>query len=374
VGTVCLSPIALSYNLHFGIDMKQTWQYIIGYFILATCAFSCLDVIQLDLPSEDEVGPYIVEGLITQGQGPHRVVVSRVTPIGIRQNTPAALNDIWIENNHDQVEHLVPLGDGVFQMEGKIIQGVIGDQYRLHFETSNEQLYVSDWDELLAVPDIDSVYFEQVYEDRFTDQGYLVGKSFIDFYADVELSTLPESPFMRWETERWWLINEFIRPSPPSKACYVNDPLLNSNRIQLFDGRGVSGGKWERQPIGTAEIDYRFFEKTYINLHQFSLSEKAFAYWQKLDQVVNQSGDIFDSPPAAVPGNVHNIHNPSELVLGYFGASAVDTFHFPVFRQDLAVRVDWICTLPGINNRYSFHPCFECLILPNSIAERPDYW
>ncbi|MFK7926324.1 MAG: DUF4249 domain-containing protein [Bacteroidia bacterium] len=354
--------------------MKALGQIMICLSLLATCFISCLDVVQLDLPTENEIGPYIVEGLITQGKGPHRVQVSRVTPIGIRRNTPASLDEIWIENNHDQKEFLVSLGDGIFELEGTEIEGIIGDEYRLHFRTIDEQEYVSDWEKLLPVSKIDSLYFERSFEDRFTDEGYLVGKNFLDIYADIKLTTLPESPFMRWETERWWLLNEFIRPSPPSKACYVKDPLLNNNRIQLFDGRGVNAGIWKRQLIGSVEADFRFFEKTYINLHQFSLTPEAFAYWQKLDKVVNQSGDIFDTPPAAIPGNVHNVSNASELVLGYFGASAVDTFHLPIFRQDLGVRVDWICSLPGINDRYSIHPCFQCLVVPNSIAERPDYW
>lgn len=354
--------------------MKATWQIIINLLLLATCFISCLDVVELDLPSEDEIGPYIVEGLITQGKGPHRVQVSRVTPIGIRRNIPALLDEIWIENNHNQTEALVPLGEGIFELQGNVIEGIIGDEYRLHFRTTDNQTYISAWEKLLPVSKIDSLYFERAFEDRFTDEGYLVGKNFLDIYADVKLTTLPESPFMRWETERWWLLNEFIRPSPPSKACYVKDPLLNNNRIQLFDGRGGNNGIWKRQLIGSVEADFRFYEKTYINLHQYSLTSAAFAYWQKLDQVVNQSGDIFDTPPAAIPGNVHHVSKADELVLGYFGASAVDTFHLPIFRQDLGIRVNWICSLPGISTRYSFHPCFECRVIPNSIIERPDYW
>ncbi len=354
--------------------MKAVGYYIWAFLISSTLLSACLDVVQLELPSEDEAGPYIVEGLITQGKGPHKVQVSRVTPIGIRNNIPASLAEIWVENNHGEREDLAFLEEGVYELRSNTIEGIIGDEYRLHFKTSNGQSYTSDWDKLLPVSEIDSIYFEEVFEDRFANNGYLVGKAFIDVYADVQLTTLPESPFMRWETERWWLINEFIRASPPSKACYVNDPLLNQNRIQLFDGRGVRDGKWERQFIGSAEVDYRFYEKTYINLFQYSLTPNAYEYWQKVEQVVNQEGDIFDSPPAAVPGNVRNDNSPSELVLGYFGASAVDTFHFPIFRQDLETRVDWICTLPGINNRYSFHPCINCLVLPNSIIERPYYW
>ncbi|MEL7535399.1 MAG: hypothetical protein AAFN10_29175, partial [Bacteroidota bacterium] len=95
--------------------MKKDWPYLSTLLLLAMLSTACLDVVELALPSEDGPGSYIVEGLITQGKGPHHVQVSRVTPIGIRNNIPADLAEIWVENNHGQREDLAFLGEGLFE-------------------------------------------------------------------------------------------------------------------------------------------------------------------------------------------------------------------------------------------------------------------
>lgn len=71
------------------------------------------------------------------------------------------------------------------------------------------------------------------------------------------------------------------------------------------------------------DIPYDSRDPYYLQIQQFSISEGAYKIWKSLDTQVNNVGGVFDPPPSRVVGNVFNVSNPEEQVLGYFGASAV---------------------------------------------------
>jgi hypothetical protein len=60
-----------------------------------------------------------------------------------------------------------------------------------------------------------------------------------------------------------------------------------------------------------------------ILVKQYSLSEKEYNFWKGLKQVGEPEGGIFGSQPYPVAGNIHNVNNLNEMVLGYFEVSAV---------------------------------------------------
>ncbi len=337
---------------------------------------ACIDQIELEIDPDENPELLVVDGLITVGDGPFTIKIFKTVERGSNRFEAAAVLEARVENDLGQSEILFQQEPGVFLLQGETIKGEIGRSYQLFFSLADGRTYQSSVEKLLPVSTIERMYTDVAYEEQYDENGGQIFRSFAKFEADLNLSSLPESPFMRWEVDRWWSITEPYRPLVPAKICYISDPPRREG-IQLFDGRGITASSWNGQEVTSVQIDFRFYQKSYINVFLYSLTPDAFDYWSRVDRVINQTGTIFDSPPAAVRGNVINEDAPFEPVMGYFGASAVDSFFHPVQRQDLAVyqNIQWLCSLPEFSNLYGrISPCTDCLVVPLSQVERPYFF
>ncbi len=69
----------------------------------------------------------------------------------------------------------------------------------------------------------------------------------------------------------------------------------------------------------------RLTKKYSILVKQYSVSEEEYGYSEKLQNVIQHVGSLYDLTPASIPSNIGCIENPGEKVLGYFSVSAVNT-------------------------------------------------
>ena len=60
-----------------------------------------------------------------------------------------------------------------------------------------------------------------------------------------------------------------------------------------------------------------------VIIEQMSISKRAFNFWTLVQQQLSNFGSPFDTPPASIEGNMYNINDPDETVLGFFGVSNV---------------------------------------------------
>ena len=74
------------------------------------------------------------------------------------------------------------------------------------------------------------------------------------------------------------------------------------------------------------------------------------------------TGDIFDPPPATLRGNMVNLTNPDEIVIGYFRASDVSIDSMFLTREMLAEPRP----LRKIND--------DCREYRNGTTRKPVYW
>ncbi len=103
------------------------------------------------------------------------------------------------------------------------------------------------------------------------------------------------------------------------------------------------------------------------------MSEDAYRYWSQVDQLVSNSGTIFDPPPAPIRSNVFNVNNPEEFVLGYFEAVSIDTVRRAFFAPDVEPPNPLDCLYAPWRRDYPPR-CLDCISVPNSTFERPDYF
>jgi hypothetical protein len=90
-----------------------------------------------------------------------------------------------------------------------------------------------------------------------------------------------------------------------------------------------------------------------ILVNQYSLNEDEYLYWEKLQNIGEQVGGLYDIIPSSVPSNVFSLVDPNEKVLGYFSVSAITSkriFIKDYFAGTVTPYTDARCiadTIPG---------------------------
>jgi hypothetical protein len=292
---------------------RQILLFIFIFLILAGC------ISQFIPKTSEDKQLLVVEGLITDQPGPNTIKLSRSLPLGTKSSANPVIGCIVsISDDNSHTYFLSETDPGTYITDSSQFQGSIGRFYTLHINTNNSvnnHTYESIPVELKPVPPIDSVYYEKVTIRAGT------GTSAAEEGAQIYLNTQDPSSqckFFRWEfTETW----EFILPyAVPNKICWVSS---NSNMINIKNTSAISEDKIVRYPLNfiSNQTD-RLTVKYSILVNQYSLNEDEYQYWDKLQNMSQQVGSLYDIIPSSVSSNVFSLDNPSEKVLGYFSVSA----------------------------------------------------
>jgi hypothetical protein len=197
----------------------------------------------------------------------------------------------------------------------------IFNQYRIHIFTKDQKEYVSDFVNCKEAPSIDTVYW------RFKD-------------GDVQILLNTHDPnnqtkFYRWNySETWEFHSEYfsklIFNSPdytfsprvvPVNVCYRTD---YSTKILTASSAKLSDDVINEAQIAVIPKHDRKISVLYsILVTQFALDSSGYNYWNAIKANTEEIGSIFDAQPNQTPGNVHNIKDVSEKVIGYIGAGSV---------------------------------------------------
>jgi hypothetical protein len=298
--------------------MKYTLQILLLFilFILGSC------ISQFIPQTSEDKQLLVVEGMITDQPGPYTIKLSRSLPLGAKSNaTPVKGCTVSLSDDIGNTYFLAETTAGIYLTDSSQFQGSIGRFYTLHINinsSANNHTYESTPIELKPVPPIDSVYYEKVTIQAGTNT------SSAEEGCQVYLNTQDPSSqckYYRWEfTETW----EFILPyAVPNKTCWVS---ANSNMINIKNTSSISEDKIVRYPLNfVSNQTDRLKVKYSILVNQYSLNEDEYQYWDKLQNMSQQVGSLYDIIPSSVSSNVYCLDNPNEKVLGYFSVSSMSS-------------------------------------------------
>ncbi|WP_408641448.1 DUF4249 family protein [Spirosoma telluris] len=108
--------------------------------------------------------------------------------------------------------------------------------------------------------------------------------------------------------------------------------IIYNHDLILFDDQYTNGGLLVNQKA--AQIPFYDHNPGLVEIRQNSLTADAYRYFKLFQQQTQNTGGLADSPPSALAGNVHNVANDREAVVGYFTASAVSTLRYWLDRKD----------------------------------------
>lgn len=193
--------------------------------------------------------------------------------------------------------------------------------------------------------------------------------------------TLPEQVgdyYLRWAVDEayYWDLTFFPNPfnKPPPDCIVFGYP--DPERITLINGDLLNrpGGK-STQIVATRKVDQSFLSRHYFNVRQLSISKDAHDYWRKVRELVNNTGSVFDSPPAPIQGNLFNVNKPDEEVLGYFEVARSRVTRVYTTFADVPFFLDKICEYDPNRRRDQYDPtCLSCNVFPDSQMFFLEWW
>lgn len=135
---------------------------------------------------------------------------------------------------------------------------------------------------------------------------------------------------------------EVLDSSPPKfsvRGDFYNDyfcrtqcwEILRGYSLELFDDRYTNGGSLS-QVVG--QIPFYTHAPALVEIRQQALSQEAYQFYKLVQDQTQNNGGLTDTPPVAPIGNVRNVANPRERVVGYFAAAGVATQRHWLDRKD----------------------------------------
>jgi hypothetical protein len=334
---------------------------------------SCIDEITFE--TDESAGQVIVSGGINNSLGPYSVRLSETTT-ETRTTKPLAGAVIHL---HDSSGVMVPMLEleeepGTYQTAEGDIFGQKGETYWITIELADGRRFSSIPETMPAITPDDEVSAEISTVIEPTVSGGTREDTSILVYASSRIENNGTPLYIKWDLEGLYLFRERERiPAlgPPPNTCYVTQ-FFDTQRINLFETSQEGIITIDRQLIGEKKIliDYEFYRRYWFNVISSSITERRYRYWELVNNIINQSGTIFDVPPAQVAGNIipEDLNQPQPL--GYFEAAALDT------SRDFLLRFDFDFVIPNpcpIFGDVLTDACAFCLRLEGSSLERPSY-
>lgn len=305
--------------------MKKIITYINLIFLFLA---SCIDPFDPKLTTNER--KLVVEAWLTNEAPPYTVRLYFSSPYNNKDlNIPVAGAKIFVTDNlGNKIDfEESPSTRGFYQSSPTGARGQEGRIYTLNIRTSNDQLYQSKPELLRPSTPIDSVF--STFKEKIDERG-IKTRSF-DVLVESKDPANAEN-YYKWEAVRYealqYCINRIAAPTPtaPPTRFLANccQPCWTVIKCQgciiLGDDKLVNGNKI-RKTVGS--IPYNSRLDAYVLVKQYAISKEVHSFWKAVDGQVNNSGGIFDEPPATIRGNIFNTNKPDEQVLGFFGVAGV---------------------------------------------------
>ncbi len=375
------------------------------YLILIVALPGCIDPFFPEIDEEQIL--LVVDGMLTDQEGYHKVRISRSTSYSEPAYTPEQGCQVDIRDGEGNTVVLMESEPGLYEqfVEQSFLR--TNTAYQLHIRTTDGKEYLSEADSLLLCPPVNKLYYEQevreTYDPDFPHYG-------IQFYTDLHIPDKYASNY-RWELEETWEYHapytiRFYYVGRIMDLGFDSDSLMycwkteKVNAIHTISAGHIEGNDVNKIPLAyVSNQSNRLKVKYSLLVKQYALSNRAYQYWNLLEEQNQESGGLYETQPARIQGNIHNITNPGERVLGFFNVSSVtqqrifteESFQFPIH--------DFECKLIpiGANNPLGFYTvheypvylvsesgtgwpfanaddvCFDCREGGGSL-EPPDFW
>lgn len=293
----------------------------ISFFILLGCVITgCRK--PYTPPAIVAPGSYlVVEGVINSGADSTIITLSKT--VNLSQNPSSALvsgAQVHVEAEGGASYPLAELNTGRYVAVSLNLDN--SKKYRLHIKAIGNE-YVSDYVAVKPTPPIDSIGY------KITSKGLQINSNTHDPSNNTR--------YYRWAYEETWRFHSQFNSGlivRDGKIVYRNNDEMiyycyagdRSSNIVLASSAKLRQDVISDNPIILIPPTSEKLEIRYsILLKQYALTKEEYAFWENMRKNTEQLGSIFDPQPSEINGNIHNVTNPAEPVIGYVSVTNVQT-------------------------------------------------
>ena len=341
--------------------------------VMVCSIWTCVEPISFE--ADDEVGILVVDGILPANGDTSTIRLLRTDILGKRVFPEVRGATISIRDDIGQYEIYEEIESGHFVLPGKFVTPEVGRIYQLEIILADGTTYHSRPEKIPVAPEIDSLTFNVSIEQQIVDETRELERRFFNLFAQGRISLAPEQTFLRWDVEHVFAVSEITcGPLHTPKTCYVKPPI-NPNLLFLLDGSKLNEGAIFKEQLTRQPMDFAFGQTASFYVSQKAINRAAFQYWNNVDKIVNDIGTIFDAPPAGIPGNMFNVADPGELVLGYFTVYDERKKLALIRAADLGEYAELpFCGIAGFPPDPLPDACCSCTSFEHSSTIRPSYW
>lgn len=336
---------------------------------------SCITPVQIENVGNDHI--LVVDGKITQKNIDHELKLSLTSDYGDTHRIPVPGARIQIFNSVGEKGNYIEKSEqGTYYLQAGTYPVSAGEAYFIEIQLKNGKMYRSIPQKMPRAVKPMALYHKTEYISYLDEDGYPVKRRFVNIYIDTPIRDGNQKFYFLWRGSEAYSFTELnCNPLVSPKVCYVKRNIPGDD-IKIFSGEDLNGQNLTGFLVASVPLfpAWEFYERHFYNIVQFSLSPEAYNYWSNVKEIATPTGSIFDTPPAPIPGNIRNVDNPDEKVLGFFEVSAADTIHtYTTFADFTGMSVYDRCNTLNYRS-FNDPPCCNCLRLDDSDTERPYYW
>lgn len=360
-------------NSHYmRCDSINCFQYFISLAVIGLSG--CIEPFELSI--EQQAGIVSINGRITNAAEAQYVFIGSTTaenrianPIG---GAEVRLYDDF-GNSWQYFEELP--GTYVIPVGG--INVLPETSYHIEALLPNGKVYTSLPEKMPSLLVKDSIYYGFNTISEINENGLEVSTNVFEVFIDSDIPQIDEPLYIKWEIEEAWELKPTDFPDiwgeipPPCFYSSYPDP----QRINLYNSLEEKSGSFAGRLMAQTEIGVPFVTRYASNVYQYAITEATYAYWNNVRKNIDQTGSIFDIPPALIRGNIANIQDAEELVFGYFSASMVKESRVIVRLEEVPFFVEDKCLFNPQTRRPDYPAiCGECEAFSKNLILRPSYF
>ena len=333
-------------------------------------ASACLDEIDLELPRDERTSLHI-EAKLVYGEFSSFLIV-RTNTIFDRtagSSNPVAPRSVHLFDEHGNRMEIPLVGRGVNIANigaGDPIEIVVDGLYGIELETQKGEIITSSLEQLLiaeAPAELSAFRFERDFFDRFEQ---FIKQPFLGL--EIELPTGSTSPEIarnfRFDFERTYRVTD----NAP-KICYISE-IFNLDDEVTISTENLGKSSSAKFPLIDLFIGPYFAEGCYLNVYSETLTPTAYRYWSSIHELVNRTGNMFESPAGKIRSNFTYRDEPKREIFGIFYATQQNVSRLYISPE----FADFPNTFCPVAAPAQLDVCDNCLSLPRSISNKPFYW
>lgn len=285
---------------------------------------------------------------------------------------------------------------------------IVGSRFQLLVVTPDGRQYRSTLETMQPCPPIDTIYHSYLQKPTTDPEKFITGHQFYtnfkasDYFGNYYRYVIIET----YEYHSTWPKNDYIdenniringRVDYSTFICYQTDTV---DQITTLSTEAFSSNEYEGFKLHFVDNHSQRLMWHYSALLKLqSLNQNAYEYWEKLKQNNKSEGGLFTKQPALIRGNMRNVTDSTEIVLGYFSVVSESTKRIVLGRvNDLTYYQVGLCKAHIIENGALFPDeprplyllnawnsegeirpawaeieCFDCTLL-GGVLEEPEFF